>query len=146
MGMRRILPAPLGGRAPGDGGLILIVEDDDQSARALGRILRTQGFVTARATNGQRALEFLRNTLVSPSLIFLDLIMPIVDGWKFREAQLRQGCLTRIPVIAIAEEPVNEEYFGALRVSGFLRKPFHAPTLLRVLDTIMGDPSPGGRA
>lgn len=136
---------------PKDRELILIVEDDDQAARALGRILRSWGFITARASNGQRALDFLKNTLVSPSLIFLDLVMPIVDGWRFREAQLRLGCHARVPLIAIAEEPVDELHYASLKASGFLRKPFHVPTLLRLMELIAGDHplqsrAPGGRA
>lgn len=136
----RVIPAAaMPERTRSERGLILIVEDDDGCARTLGRFLRARGFITARATNGQRALDFLRNTLVSPSLIFLDLLMPIVDGWRFREAQLRQGFLTRVPVIALAEEPVDEEYYGTLRASGFLLKPFHLPTLQRLLDAIVND-------
>jgi CheY-like chemotaxis protein len=79
---------------------VLLVEDDAAIAGALGEALREEGVDVATAQNGREALQVLRGGL-RPSAILLDLMMPVMDGWDFRQEQLRDPDLREIPVIVV---------------------------------------------
>jgi CheY-like chemotaxis protein len=79
---------------------VLLVEDDAAIAGSLGEALREEGLEVATALNGREALQVLRGGL-RPSVILLDLMMPVMDGWDFRHEQLRDPALRDIPVVVV---------------------------------------------
>jgi CheY-like chemotaxis protein len=79
---------------------ILVVEDDEDAREALVALLRMKGYHAVPAGNGQEALEYLRHARI-PDLIILDLWMPIMNGWEFREEQVKDPRLAEIPVIIV---------------------------------------------
>ena len=111
---------------------ILIVEDDDDLRETLGEILRLKGYDVLTAANGQEAIAALRQ-YGEPCLILLDLMMPVMDGWEFRRAQLEDPGLAQVPVVLlsgadeVAREAVN------LAAVGHLTKPVELP---QVIDTV----------
>src|SRR5207244_10672732 len=62
---------------------VLVVEDDFDLRDALVPILEYEGHRVVSAANGKEALERLQ-TMPPPSLILLDLMMPVMDGEQFR--------------------------------------------------------------
>jgi two-component system response regulator MprA len=76
---------------------VLLVEDDVDSRDALTAMLEGFGLVVCEAIDGQEALEQLAAGY-RPCAILLDLMMPRMDGWKFRETQRRDPELCRLPV------------------------------------------------
>jgi len=76
---------------------VLVVEDDDDSRDALVALLEAYGCVVCEAVDGKDALEQLRDGY-RPCSILLDLTMPRMDGWEFREQQRRDPELSHIPV------------------------------------------------
>jgi CheY-like chemotaxis protein len=74
----------------------IMVVDDDDIRDALGEVLRTTGHEVVTAANGHEALELLRNG-VSVCLVLLDLMMPVMDGYRFLEAQREDPDLSSIP-------------------------------------------------
>jgi len=82
----------------------------------------------ACATNGQEALEMLRAG-ERPSLILLDVMMPVLDGRQFREEQKRDPDLASIPVIVVSAV----EGAGSLDAAGHVQKPFAVEKLLETL-------------
>lgn len=79
---------------------ILIVDDDTDLREVLGELLADEGYDTRLCANGRAALDVLRGG-ARPALILLDLMMPEMDGWQFREAQLRDAALRDIPVVVM---------------------------------------------
>src|SRR5689334_12220239 len=79
---------------------ILIVDDDLDVREALAETLEDRGFNVVTAENGHDALRLLRTTNVRPSVILLDLMMPIMDGYTFLEEQRKDPALA-IPVAII---------------------------------------------
>jgi CheY-like chemotaxis protein len=79
----------------------LLVEDDAAMAASLRDALRQDGLEIATAANGREALDLLRSGL-RPSAIILDLLMPVMDGWDFRQEQRRDPALKDIPVVVTA--------------------------------------------
>jgi len=76
---------------------ILVVEDDLELRNALGQLLEAEGYVVEYALDGGEALDRLE-VPEPPCLILLDLMMPHVDGWQLRAAEVRNAKMAAIPV------------------------------------------------
>src|SRR5690349_37218 len=83
-----------------DGHRILVVDDNRTVREALVTLLEARGFAARGVGNGREALEALRAGF-GACLILLDLTMPIMDGWKFRELQRQDPRLAGIPVVVL---------------------------------------------
>jgi CheY-like chemotaxis protein len=103
-------------------GYILVVDDDRDIRDSLVELLTEQGFPAIGAGNGVEALEILRTSGSPPSLILLDLMMPVMDGREFRERQLENPGWTGIPVIVISAYNDVDQQARALALD-HLRKP-----------------------
>ena len=97
---------------------VLIVEDDPDTARTLSELLRSWGYRTSVARNGQAAL-FLAQ-VEEPDVILLDLGLPIVDGWQVARKLAETGRTKRF-VIAISGHSL--EPFGDDGIDLHLVKP-----------------------
>jgi CheY-like chemotaxis protein len=79
---------------------ILVVEDDEDAREAMVALLQMKGYRAVPAGNGKQALDYLNRAPV-PDLIILDLWMPVMDGWQFRNEQIKDPRLAEIPVIVL---------------------------------------------
>jgi two-component system, chemotaxis family, chemotaxis protein CheY len=102
-------------------GAILIVEDDEGTRESLRDILEGEGFDVAEAGHGQDALALLGGGL-RPSLIFLDLMMPVMNGFDFLEVLRRDAESSATPVVVVSAWP--DQAAKVHGVQGFLKKPF----------------------
>ena len=83
---------------------VLVIEDHERTQDAVERLLHLRGYTVVRAANGQEALDYLQRG--GPAcLIVLDVAMPGMDGWGFRERQLADPALARIPVVVFSGDP-----------------------------------------
>jgi CheY-like chemotaxis protein len=114
---------------------VLVVEDDDDVRSALGLALVEEGFRVAGARNGQEALDYL-HTHGRPRLILLDLMMPVMTGWQFRDAQRSEPGLATIPVIVLSADGNVKTKAASLDVSAVLSKPIDLHVLLNAITTI----------
>jgi len=105
---------------------ILLVEDDYDLREAMLDTLETGGYHTVAVPNGLEALEWLKETAHPPLLILLDLMMPVMDGWTFREEQLKVPALAGIPVAVLSARADDHLDETVVR----LRKPIRAKELL----------------
>jgi len=115
---------------------VLLVEDDAALRSSLAEVLEAEGFDVATAPNGRAALEVLR-TGPPPSAIVLDLMMPVMDGWDFRHAQLADPALKDIPVVVVTAAGFSSEtiraQFGDVR---FVPKSVPVDQLREALDRV----------
>src|SRR5262245_46692665 len=86
---------------PSAGHPVLLVDDDSGVRRTLARFLGRDGLSVVEADNGQQALTYLQGGGAA-SVIVLDLRMPVMDGFKFREMQRQDATLAGIPVIVLS--------------------------------------------
>ena len=116
---------------------ILIIEDSPDTQSLLAEFLRGQGYIVDCASNGFEAFELLRapnNPL--PRLILLDLMMPGMDGKKFRKEQQNDPNLIHIPVVVMTANGDCEAKSIEIGASGFLKKPFLGlQVILNTIDT-----------
>jgi CheY-like chemotaxis protein len=115
---------------------ILIVDDDLDTGEAMSELLAHQGFDVALATDGQRALEALRGAENLPDLILLDLMMPVMNGWQFRRAQLDDPQLAAVPVIVLTASWASDSQLSQLKAAALFRKPVDAGILVRKINSI----------
>jgi CheY-like chemotaxis protein len=125
----------------GENKMILVVDDDLDIREALAAVLESAGYTVQLAENGKAALEALGKGPL-PSLILLDLMMPVMDGWQFREHQRESETLRSIPVVIISAGGKVEEKAENLDAAGWLRKPLTIPVLLAEVQRALSAPVP----
>jgi len=101
---------------------ILIIEDEPDLQDVLRVALETDGYEVAVVDNGRDALKHLRST-PSTCLIILDLFLPVLNGQRFRAAQLRDRSLAWIPVIVMSGGVEAGREARELGARLFVRKP-----------------------
>jgi CheY-like chemotaxis protein len=79
---------------------LLLVEDDADCRGAIADALSSEGYRVRSAADGGEALALLAEGPL-PDAILLDLAMPNMTGWQFRDLQKRQPDLARIPVLVM---------------------------------------------
>ncbi len=95
------------GRFRGDGGDILVVDDDPDARGRLRAVLERGSWTVAEAANGQEALAAV--AIRVPQLILLDLTMPVMDGFTFLHAlRERPGCAD-VPVVVLTARDLNAD-------------------------------------
>jgi CheY-like chemotaxis protein len=109
---------------------VLIVEDDEDIRSDLSAILKVKGWDVCASSNGAEALEHLRAN-GRPSVILLDMRMPVMNGWEFLAVQKEDPALAEIPVIICSGDGNVDP--DAVRAAGFLRKPFELSHLFSLL-------------
>lgn len=112
---------------------ILVVEDNLDNRRILVyRLKRIGDFEIVEASNGQEAMQSVERT--PPDLIFMDLKMPVMDGWEAtrRIRALDVGRL--IPIIALTAQAMagDEEKALAAGCDDYLAKPIVDPSLVKI--------------
>jgi CheY-like chemotaxis protein len=113
--------------------LILVVDDDDDIRESIVEILQDRGFATAEARNGEDALLQLRGGL-RPDAILLDLMMPVMDGRAFRDAQRADPALAAIPVVVLSAQNDVATTAADMKPSAFLKKPSSLKEILATVD------------
>jgi CheY-like chemotaxis protein len=114
---------------------VLVVDDEFGVAEVLQSILEDEGYRVATAINGKQALIRLRE--VTPDLIMLDYMMPIMDGTQTVAAIRGEPAFKNIPVImmsSLEEAAVRET---CTEYDAFLRKPFRAMVVLRLVADLL---------
>jgi len=118
--------------------MVLLVEDDVDVREAVTDTLEDAGYRVIAARHGQEALELLRNGGPRPCLILLDLMMPVMDGWQFRDLQSKDPALADIPVVALSAHGG----LHALGAADHLRKPVQLRALMDVVERFCGNGTP----
>jgi signal transduction histidine kinase/DNA-binding response OmpR family regulator len=99
--------------ASGDGGVVLLVEDDELTREAARRVAEKLGLAVAEAANGLEGLRWL-DSHPAPALILLDLMMPVMDGFEFLEELQRRPALYNVPVVVLTAKQLTAEELAAL--------------------------------
>jgi CheY-like chemotaxis protein len=112
---------------------VLVVDDDPIIRDMIVDILEPEGYVVETARNGRDALALLRKAGDASYLIFVDLMMPVMDGHEF--------CLTldadpalrsrQIVILMSAMDRLTEA--ASLNADAVMPKPFFVEDIMRVL-------------
>ena len=106
------------------------MDDDDDIRETLRQVLADEGYAVDTAMNGLEALNQLRGATSPPSLILLDLMMPVLNGFEFQLAKSRDPLLAPIPVIIVSASLDARARTRAMAPIGVLEKPIRLEALL----------------
>jgi len=119
-------------------GKILMIDDDFAVVEAAADFLEAEGFHVASACNGIDALNQLRSGLRVDAIV-LDVMMPLMDGWDFRAAQLADPALRDTPVVILtasgfARDTLRQQF----KAHDALAKPIELGQFLQTLREVCG--------
>lgn len=118
-----------------EGDVILLVEDSEMNRDMLSRRLERKGYRVLIAVDGQQGIEVA--TAERPSLILMDMSLPIIDGWEATRQIKAAAGTAQIPIIALTAHAMSEDRQRALEAGcdEYETKPVELP---RLLDKIAG--------
>ncbi len=108
---------------------VMIVDDEEINRLMLGNILESE-YEVVFATNGQEAWDLLHGEEKDISLLLLDLLMPVMDGFALISKLKEDDELKRIPVIVMTSEKEAEVKSIRQGASDFITKPYDMPEVI----------------
>jgi CheY-like chemotaxis protein len=114
---------------------VLIVEDEVELRDVMRVALEAEGYDVTLASHGRDALTILRSTPTT-CLILLDLELPVMNGRRFRAAQLMDRSLAWIPVVVVSGGMEANREARELGAQAFVRKPVDIDELRRTVGSI----------
>jgi CheY-like chemotaxis protein len=124
------------------GNPILVVDDEPELRNTLGDLLRDAGYPVVVAKGRADAARLLSSERLVPSLLLLDLLLPVLSGNELFARMQTRPELAELPVLVMTASRTVEL---PKQVTAVLRKPYRADRLLAVVDGLCGR-SPIGRA
>jgi CheY-like chemotaxis protein len=120
---------------------VLVVDDEFGIAELFEAIFQDEGYRVLTAVNGKLALEILAKE--RPDLMFLDFMMPVMDGPSVLRAIARNPELVGLPIVIMSSMPEPTVAERCSGYSAFLQKPFKVFQLMALAaDLIPKDPGP----
>lgn len=118
--------------------IILVVEDNVINRKMLCEILSPE-YEVLEAENGQEALEVLKEYGERVSLILLDIIMPVMDGYTFLTQVKADTAYSSIPVIVTTQNDGESDEVAALShgATDFVAKPYKPQVILHRVASII---------
>jgi CheY-like chemotaxis protein len=111
---------------------ILVVDDDPDIRALLADALQDEGYAVTTAANGAEAIEVVDRT--EPSLVLLDMRMPVLDGWGFAQMMRQRG--TRLPIVVMTAAENAWRWCEEVGGDACLPKPFDLGALLETVERL----------
>lgn len=111
---------------------ILIVDDDARTRDGMRRLLELDGYAVQTAANGREALRLLFAGM-RPCVIVMDMTMPVMNGFEFRQEQLQHAAIADIPFIAYSAVIDVARHGQHLRAAAYLEKPIEFQHMLAII-------------
>lgn len=120
-----------------EGTRVLIIDDSPTIVTALKKMLGSAGFITQVALDAEIGVELARSH--QPDLIFLDIVLPGMNGFAALRLLRRDARTRHIPVIMISgNEKATEQFFGTrIGADDFMKKPFSRLELFSRIDQLL---------
>jgi CheY-like chemotaxis protein len=112
----------------------LIVEDEVEANKLLAMLVQLRGYRTDSAYDGAEALAKVRNGV--PDVIFLDLMLPDLDGYDVCRSLKSSGTTSQIPVIIVTARIAAKNRIESFRAGAddYVPKPYTPDQIFRALD------------
>jgi len=114
---------------------VLVVEDSGPAREAGALALRNAGYDVTTAGGGEQALALLR-AAPAPDLLVVDVLLPLLDGWRLLERLRAEG--PAVPVLVASGTAVTRAWADNYGCAGFLRKPFGPEALVAEVRRCLG--------
>ena len=116
---------------------ILYVEDNDDNIFMLSRRLRRKGYEVVVATDGEKGVEMARTE--APSIIVMDLSLPVLDGWEATRRIKAAPGTRHIPIVALSSHAMRGDRQRALAAGcdDYDSKPVEFQRLLAKIEALL---------
>lgn len=114
---------------------VLIVDDEFGVGEVLQSILEDEGYRVVMAINGKQGLTRLSE--VTPDLVMLDFMMPIMDGAKMLAAMRKDAAFANTPVIMMSSLDEASVRDSCTNYNAFLRKPFRSARVVELVASLL---------
>ena len=109
---------------------VLVVDDDSSILDTVTAILSGEGYQVMAAGGGQEALALVRTW--HPTLVLLDMRMPVVDGWAVARSLNEAGA--RMPIVVMTAAESARRWADEIGAAGHLAKPFTLDELIACVE------------
>ena len=118
---------------------ILLVEDDDDDQEFFISAIEDMDNVIVQAVvrNGKEALKHLENSTILPSVIFMDIDMPLMNGIECLTEIIKNPKTKEIPVVMLTTSTYQSERSQSLGAKAFIMKPDNVNTLRQQVEDIL---------
>ena len=122
-----------------EGTRALIIDDSKTVVVTLRKILVSTGYTTLEAFDAESGIELAKSE--SPDVIFLDIVLPGMNGFAALRVLRRDPITKDIPIIMMSSnEQATEQFFGErIGADDFMKKPFAREEVFSRLDKLVGD-------
>jgi CheY-like chemotaxis protein len=117
---------------------VLVVEDEFGIADLIEAVLEDEGHRVLMAANGKLGLEMLAQE--RPQLVFLDYMMPVMDGASMLRSMTADPSFRDIPVVMMSSLPEATVAERCEGYTAFMRKPFKITDVVSVTERLIGAP------
>jgi CheY-like chemotaxis protein len=120
-----------------EGTRILVIDDSPTIVALLKRMLAQNDYATLEAFDAETGLEMAFSEL--PDLIFLDIVLPGMDGFSALRALRRDPRTKGIPVVMISgnEQATEQFYVQRIGADDFMKKPFSRPEVFSRIERLL---------
>jgi CheY-like chemotaxis protein len=124
----------------------LIVEDEPEANRLLAMLVQLRGYATESAFSGGEALEKVETR--PPDIVFLDLMLPDINGYEVCRSLKNRKDTSHIPVIMVTARVAAENRLESFRVGAddYVPKPYTPDQIFRAMASALSWPAPGAGA
>jgi CheY-like chemotaxis protein len=119
---------------------ILVVDDDPTILATVSETLDMEGYPVVTATNGREALEAVERD--SPTIVLLDMRMPVLDGWGFMRVARERHMNLKVVVMTAAADA--RRWAAEIGAQGVLAKPFELDELIAAVERMGPASAPQG--
>lgn len=117
----------------GHRGPILVIDDEPEILNTVATILEFEGYDVEQAANGAQGLDSLDR--IRPSLVLLDMRMPVLNGWDFMRILKERGL--HLPVVVMTAAQDARRWAQEVGASGYIAKPFDVDDLLTTVASLV---------
>jgi CheY-like chemotaxis protein len=119
---------------------VLVVDDEFGITELFDAILSDEGHRVLTAIDGRHGLELLGQDLAQ--LVFLDYMMPVMDGAAMLRAMAADPGMRELPVVMMSSMPESTVAERCSGYAAFLRKPFKVVQVLTLTQRLLEKPAP----
>lgn len=118
---------------------VMVVEDEQQLAENMRKVLSFAGFVARVAANREQIVAGFRQPPL-PDLVLLDVMLPDTDGFNVLASMRKHPVLREVPVIMVTGTATREAVLKGLLngANGYITKPFQIAVLVKAVKTVLG--------
>ena len=121
-------------------GVVLVVDDEFGIAELIDAVLTDEGYRVLTAINGRQGLAAMANE--RPDLVFLDYMMPVMDGAEVLSAMALDPSIDGVPVVLMSSMPEAVVAERCVGYATFMRKPFKIVQVITLAQRLMGRETP----